>query len=113
MDVTLVRDPDRLPEITDREEHEIVQVCLCDSIGEADPLDDRFVISFTCADGKVLRIRLPASELQALGEGLLRMAKERNWRGKLTLGRLTETLTHGLPRAIAGHSTRSRRSPGG
>jgi hypothetical protein len=76
MDVSLIRDADRLPPITDREEHEIVQVCLCDSIGGLDPLDDRFIISFTTASGRTLRIRLPASELQALGDGLSRMARE-------------------------------------
>jgi hypothetical protein len=42
--VTLIRDPDRLPPVTDPEEHAIVRVCLCDSIGNADPLDDRFII---------------------------------------------------------------------
>jgi hypothetical protein len=78
--VHLIRDPDRLPPITDPEEHAIVQVVLCDSIGDSDPIDDRFVISFTTASGKTLRIRLPASELRALGEGLLRMARERLWR---------------------------------
>jgi hypothetical protein len=81
--VTLIRDPGRLPPMTDREQHEIVQVCLCDSIGADDPLDDRFIISFTTASGRTLRIRLPASELQALGEGLLRMARERDWRDGL------------------------------
>jgi hypothetical protein len=80
--VHLIRDPDRLPPVTDPEEHAIVAVHLCDSIGAADPFDERFVISFTTASGRTLRIRLPASELQALGEGLLRMARERLWRSE-------------------------------
>jgi hypothetical protein len=78
--VTLVRDPDRLPPVTDPEAHEIIGIAVCDNIGNADPLDDRFVISFSCSSGKTLRIRLPADRLLELADVLRQMARERDWR---------------------------------
>jgi hypothetical protein len=80
MQVNICRDADYLPEPTDREDHLIVGVCLCDRHDNPDPLDDRFSISFTTASGRTLRIRLPANEMARLGHGLLDMVHERAWR---------------------------------
>jgi hypothetical protein len=81
MEVAIIRDAVNLPEPTDREEHEIVSIHCCDASRNLDPADDRFTLSFTCASGRTLRLRLPAIEMQALGRALLGMGAERPlWR---------------------------------
>jgi hypothetical protein len=83
MEVAIVRDEAELPEPYDRSEHQIVGVCLCDNTANDDPLDERFTISFTCSSGRTLRVRLPASEMKALGEALVELARERRWRDEI------------------------------
>ena len=58
-------------------------VALCDNTANDDPLDDRFTLTFTTASGRALRVRLPASEMKALGEALVELAKERCWRDEI------------------------------
>jgi hypothetical protein len=82
MEVAIVRDPAALP-ATDDGEHTIVGVSLCDNTANDDPLDDRFTITFTTASGRALRVRLPASEMKALGEALVELAQERRWRDEI------------------------------
>jgi hypothetical protein len=83
MEVALIRDEAELPEPYDREEHTIIAVSVCDNVHNDDPLDDRFAITFTTANGRSLRVRLPASEMKALGEALVELAKERVWRNEI------------------------------
>jgi hypothetical protein len=80
MQVNICRDASNLPQTTDREDHLIVGVHLCDRHNNPDPLDDRFSITFQTASGRNLRIRLPANEMARLGHGLLDMVHERAWR---------------------------------
>jgi hypothetical protein len=76
MDVSLRRWPDAPPPAT--EQHEIVAVCVSDA--DADPFEDpRLSITFTTSDNRVLRIRLPISEVQSLADVLQRLAYEREW----------------------------------
>jgi hypothetical protein len=80
MEVAVIRDEADLVEPSDHEQHEVVSIHCCDNSRNDDPLDDRFVLSFTCSSGRTLRLRLPASEMQPLGRALLGMAAERRWR---------------------------------
>jgi hypothetical protein len=41
--------------------------------------DDRFAIEFRTDGGRTLRVRLPGDHLEALGQVLLDLAKERWW----------------------------------
>jgi hypothetical protein len=62
LEVAIIRDEADLPEPTDHSEHEIVSIHCCDA-------------------SRTLRLRLPACEMQALGQALLRMGAERpRWR---------------------------------
>jgi hypothetical protein len=83
MEIGIIRDASNLPQTTDREDHLIVGVCLCDRHDGADPLDERFSITFQTASGRCLRIRLPSAEMARLGHGLLDMVHERAWRDEM------------------------------
>jgi hypothetical protein len=80
MEVAIIRDEADLVEPTDHAQHEVVSIHVCDNTRNDDPLDDRFVLSFTTSDARTLRLRLPASEMRALGHALIGMARERRWR---------------------------------
>jgi hypothetical protein len=70
MDIAL-RDLDALPPVSDGE-HEIIRVTVSDC-------GDQFALTFACADGKSLRIRLPFQHLQTLADVLYELARERRW----------------------------------
>ena len=61
-------------------EHTIVGIQI-DLPPAADPDDDRFSIDFQTEEGRVLRVRLPADQLAALGQCLLDAAAERRAHG--------------------------------
>jgi hypothetical protein len=76
--VSLIRDADRLPEITDGTEHTIIGVHVYMPPAD-DEADDRFSIGFMCESGRCLRVRLPGERLAELGKLLLELAAERQW----------------------------------
>jgi len=71
----------RWPDTPNGGEHEIVAVTV-ELPPAADPADDRFGILFQTESGRVLRVRLPVSELAALGRCLLDAAAERSGRAR-------------------------------
>jgi hypothetical protein len=46
-----------------------------------DPDDDRFGVGFVTSTGRCLRVRLPGDQLEALGELLLGLVRERRLHG--------------------------------
>ena len=75
MDIAL-RDWDALPPASDGE-HEIVRIDVSDD--NRDPFDLRFALTFVCASGRSLRVRMPREQLRALSDVLRELARERCW----------------------------------
>jgi hypothetical protein len=80
MEIAIIRDAKWLPFATDGE-HEITHVLLCDR-SDLDPFDTRISLTFVTGDGRRLRIRLPADELQRLAHAILGMGFEARWRNE-------------------------------
>lgn len=76
--IRLLHSSAELPETSDGAEHCVVGIHVCLPPAD-DPDDPRFAIGFETASGRVLRVRLPVDELQALGRMLLELEDERCW----------------------------------
>jgi hypothetical protein len=80
MEAIVVRESVLLPASTEGD-HLVTQAHFYDA-SDDDPLDPRFVLQFTVASGRVLRLRLPLPEMEQIAHAILALCAEKRWRNE-------------------------------